>query len=92
METLSQFPGQSGVLQVAVKNELWVWFLLSSFSKGNLWFSGHDLSLQWLFSKAGGLAGSFELSFPFYTNRFVFPCLENLGHRKAEPQFMARIL
>lgn len=38
MGTLTQFPGHSGVLQVTVKNEPWVWFLLSSFSKGSLWF------------------------------------------------------
>lgn len=38
MGTLTQFPGHSGVLQVTVKNEPRVWFLLSSFSKGSLWF------------------------------------------------------
>lgn len=38
MGTPTQFPSHSDVLQVTVKNELRVWFLLSSFGKGSLWF------------------------------------------------------
>lgn len=38
MGTPTQFPSHSGVLQVTVKNEPRVWFLLSSFGKGSLWF------------------------------------------------------